>query len=192
MRVAWNGAAAVGGGVSTFHFGDSDMLGNPAAVLAFFDAIKGFFPNDVVWSVPSSGDVIDTDKGELIGAWSASGGGDVVGQATSAWVAGVGCRVRWAGTGIVAGHRPVGTTFLTSMASQEFTDSGIPQTLTLNTIANAANALIANSTNLTIWVRPVPVKPPTTPPTYVRLGGSTPVSSATVPPATSWLRTRRT
>lgn len=182
----------VGGGVTTLHFADSDMVGNPAGVLAFFSAIRNFFPNDLTWQVPSSGDLIDSDKGELIGSWDAAGGGTVTGGATSPWVVGVGARVVWVGAGVVAGHRPKGSTFLTSMASQEFTDAGIPQALTLAAIRTAALDMLSDTTNLTVWVRPIPVKPPTTPPTYSRLGGSSPVIDAQVPAKTSWLRSRRT
>lgn len=183
VRCAWSGSDTVGPGLSTFYFSNASSS-HSADVKTFFDAIKGMFPTGVTITVPDSGDTIDDATGDLVGTWSATGGGSVTGTSTLAFVRGAGFRVRWLTGGIHKGRRVVGTTFLAPIQSDSFTNDGLPGTTTVAAVLTAATALVTSSAgNMLIWSRPSPG------------GGSDGVSSsvgaAQVPIAASWLRSRR-
>lgn len=188
IRIAWNGTAVVGPGVSTLYYNQTDMAGVPAAVLNFFDVISNFFPTGITWTVPSAGDQIDDATGDLVGAWAASGGGTTTSSGGAAdYMPGVGARLRWATLGIHGGRRVTGTTFLVPLTEQEIT-AGVVQSGTRASIETAAAALFAGALNLAVWGPPLPPS---------QSHGSVPgaafeVQSASVPSAMTWLRSRRT
>lgn len=193
LLVAWGGPETTGGGVSVFHFGSTDMTGNPGAVLSFFNTIKNFWPSTQQWTVPNEGVVIDDSDGSLLGAWTASGGGTVSGGASgSNWAQAVGLRVTWPTGAIINGHHVTGSTFLTSMNAQEYQVDGTVQNGTVTAIQNAGTTLVASAVNFRIWSRPRPADPTHVPPLPFRAGGSANVTSCHVPDKISWLKSRRT
>jgi hypothetical protein len=193
MRVVWSGAATTGQGVSTFYFRTIPPAGAPAAVAAFFNAIKGFWTAQTSWTIPNAGDVISDDDGHLTGAWTSGSSSTVTGTASgSNWAQGVGTRVTWPTGAVLDGHRLVGATFLTSMNAIEFQTDGTLQAGTITAIQNAGITLVGAAPNLTVWHRPRPADPLHDPPLAFRPGGSANVSTCVVPDKVSWLRSRRT
>lgn len=163
------------------------MTGVPVKFVDFFTAIRNFFPAGITWTIPSSGDQIEDDRGELVGAWAAAGGGTVTSNGGAAdWMPGVGARVRWNTLGLHRGRRVVGTTFLCPMTEQEIT-GGVIQGTTVTAIQTAAQTLADDGTNLVIFGKRLPATPtkPEAP------GGSFDIQTATVPSAMTWLRSRR-
>lgn len=194
MRVVWSGAGTTGGGVSTFYFNVIDMTGMPGAIGTFFSDIKVRFPSAVSWTIPGSGDTLDAETGTLTGAWTASGGTTVTGTAVgTTWAQGVGMRVTWRGVGVVNGHRPVGSTFLTSMNSTEFTGDGTPQAAAITNVQTAINTLVTTTAlKMAVWTRPFPGDPLHVPPLPARDGVASPIDGGTAVDKVSWLRSRRT
>ena len=123
IRVEWTGLTGLPG-VSTF-FADPTVPTAYAAVHAFFDDIKGYFPNSLTWSFPAFGDLIDDATGALSGSWSTTALPPLVGGVVLAQhAAGVGLRVKWNTNGVSSSNRRVtGATFLTALASQYFDTS---------------------------------------------------------------------
>lgn len=191
MRVTWSGSLTVGPGVSTFYFLSSGT-GLPAAVLGFYNAIKGNFSSGVSWTVPNGGDQIDSATGALVGAWTQSGGGTATGTAASgSTTEGVGVRVVWLTSGIrttpgppAHTYRVRGSTFLTSLNTGAYAVDGLVGVATAAAIKTAAQALIAAAPSMEVWSRP------TSP--GAGNGAANGVTDADCPRAIAWLRTRKT
>lgn len=193
MVVPWSGVGTVGPSMSTFYFSGASMTGAPAAVLTFFNAIKNFFTADVSWAIPNSGDSLDPSDGSLQPGWSVSGGGTVTGGATGHnFALATGTRIVWDTPSIFARRRVKGATFLTSMNAIEYQTDGTLQTTTVNALTTAGLALIASRPDICVWSRPKFAKPATVPPTLVRPGTFSVITSCHTPDKVSWLRSRRT
>lgn len=179
-----------------YFLGDITGAAVPAAVLAFWNAIKNFWPNSTQWTVPTAGPIIDTDHGTLTGAWAQSGGGVVTGAASgSNWAQGVGCRIVWNTGAIKFGHRVVGSTFLTSMNAIEFQGDGTLQSTTIASLSSAANTLVGavvGSKPMMVYTREVLADPTHVPPIVGHLGAATGVINGAAVDKVSWLRSRRT
>lgn len=181
LRVDLSGAGVVGASVLTL-YGTTSGSGLPAATLSWLNALKANFPNDVTFTVPPGGDLIDDATGNLTGSWSDGGGGSVTGTDAGAFQMGSGFRVKWVTGGVVAGRRVRGTTFFVPAASLAFDTSGRLGSATIAAINTANSAFLsAVSPNLVIWSRPVPG----------RAGSSHAVTAATVPSTPTQLRSRR-
>ena len=181
IRVQWGDTGVVGGGLSTFY--DRNILGpDPAAILTFFTSIQNLLPDDVTIVVPSEGDVINEVTGALEGAWTGTGGGQVIGGSSSVFALGTGARVRWDTAGIVGGRHVRGTTFLVPLTASAFATDGNVLGTARTTIQNAATALIsAAAGDMVVWSRPVPG----------RQGSSHVVTGSSVPIVPTALRSRR-
>lgn len=181
VRVAWSGANTTGPGLSTFYFAGASA--NPAALVAFFTAIKGAFAPNITWTIPGTGDKVDSETGDLIGTWTVAGGGVVNSSGAGAFTRGAGARVVWNTAGIYRGRRVKGTTYLTGLYGGVYDSNGQVGAATVGSILTAATTLLAATTpNLGIWSRP-------------RLGTAgefNSVTGSTVPSEVSWLRSRRT
>jgi hypothetical protein len=181
LRVDVGGAGVVGASVMTF-YGTTSGSGLPAAVVTYLNALKANFPNDVTFTVPGGGDLVDDATGNLTGSWSDGGGGAVTGTDNGAFQLGSGFRIKWGTGGIVAGRRVRGTTFMVPAASLCFDTTGRLGSATVSAIQTATNAFLSTvSPNLVIWSRPVPG----------RAGSSHAVTSGTVPTSPTQLRSRR-
>lgn len=183
VQVLLTGTGVVGGGVSTFYCLASGSDGFPDALETFYGVVAANSPDNVTFTVPSSGDVISDASGEIVGAWSEPGeGGSFAGAANTPFQMGVGARVRWKTAGTRNGRRVVGTTFLAPLASSAFTTDGFLLTTVQTALQNAATALIA-AHEFRIFSRPTGPLPD---------GASWTVISNTVPLDVTWLRSRRT
>lgn len=183
LRVEWSGDNTVGPGLTTFMYDEDASFPNAAAVVTFFDAIKAFFPPGTTWTIPNNGDVINELDGTLVGSWSSGAGGVVNSTGTGAFAAGVGARVVWRTSGIVAGRRVRGSTFLVPLVASAYDTTGTITVANLTSMRAAAAALLgASGSPLMVWSRPAPG----------RNGTKTEVQSSDVPDKVSWLRSRRT
>lgn len=181
VRVVWSGPQVVGGGVSTLYV-DEAATGYLAPIRAFFDSIKNVIQVGVQIDIPPSGDLLDVATGALSGTWSEVGVSTVVASGTGSYIAGTGCRVRWATSGIRNGRRVRGTTFIAPMPANAFDGAdGTPSAATITTLTNAANTLRAAVPGLQVYSRPIPGLP----------GQVSNVVGSDVPNLASWLRSRR-
>jgi hypothetical protein len=179
VPVAWQ--TGIGGtGVSVFYtnFGSDATV----EIAAFFNAIKAFFPSAISWNVPSSGDVIDEVSGLLTGAWIGGTAASIAGGTAGAYAGGTGCYVRWQTSGVVAGRRVKGRTFLVPLLGAHYQTDGTIVDATLATINTAANNLVLAG-KLRIWHRPT-VK-------GANNGSAHTVTAAQGPDKVSSLRSRR-
>ncbi len=185
LRVTWTGSVTIGGGLSTFYCSTS---GDPlaAGVTAFFTSLAGITSNQVSWTIPFSGDLIEDTTGQLTGTWTEGAGTPSTVPATNAGlsVMGVGVRVVWNTGGMTRGRRVRGSTFLTGLTGDSFDGAGAVTSARITTVQNAANTLRSTVPTLRI------VSPPTS--ILAADGKSSVVVSATVPDKVSWLRSRRT
>lgn len=185
MRCEWAGTGVTGGGLSTFYWA-STMSGGPADVRAFFEAIKANIPSAVTITVPNEGDILEATTGDLIGAWSEpSGGGVTTGTFSGDYAQGVGVRVKWNTAGIYRGRRVKGSTFIVPIGAALFGTNGLLDPATQSIFQTAASNLITASPDLVVYSRKSDVAPATD-------GEINTITSATVPSAVSWLRSRRT
>src|SRR6185503_16737163 len=69
VRVAWSGGAVPGGGLSTFYF-DTPSPGFQADVKDFFAALSSYVPSGVTWSIPNTGEEINTATGDIGATWT--------------------------------------------------------------------------------------------------------------------------
>lgn len=182
IRVEWSGSSVVGAGLSTFYV-TSGTSGAPAAIAAFFNTIKAAMKSGESVYVPNTGDTIDVATGQINGTWTSGTSSTVVFTGSNQFAAGVGTRVAWLTSGIRAGRRVRGATYLVPLdASVYFTDGKIVAS-TVTAIQTAANTLLAALPGtLCIYSRPSGSLP----------GMSSPIDSALVNGQVSWLRSRRT
>jgi hypothetical protein len=189
IRVGWTGGAVVGPGVSTLYW-RADSTAVPAAVLAFFNAIKGLVPNGVTWTVPNELDIVTVETGILSGVSSQTGGGTLASTGgTGDYKPGTGLRVLWNTAGITRGRRVHGTTFICPIMGVEI-PGGVASASAASVIPAAAAALLATAGNdMVVYSKPK------APPGGIgpdSPGAINPVTSATAPQKMTWLRTRRT
>jgi hypothetical protein len=86
----------------------------------------------------------------------------------------------------------MGRSFIVPASTEIYQTDGtiLPAVLTAQRAA-ATTFATATAFHPVVWVRPKPVKPPTTPPTFVHLGQAVAMSAARVPDKTAVLRSRR-
>ena len=182
LRVAWSGNAVVGPGLTTFYV-DPSFSAVPAAVVTFLQDIDNYIPTGVTWTVPSGGDILDDATGDLIGAWTGTGGSSVNSIGSGDYAQGVGARIRYSTNGIVAGRRVRGATFVVPLLASLYSGAGILDSTVVTGLQTAANVLLGTAAgDLLVWSRPAPG----------RAGSSHSITSAVVPNQISWLRSRRT
>lgn len=157
LQVTWAGQTALPG-LSTFYFLPLSTSA-PADVVAFFTAIRGLFASGLTWTIPGSGDVIESTTGVMVDTWETGGGGPVNSNNVGAnYAAGVGARVQWNTATVAAGRRVRGATYLTNLATGNFDAQGTIQDDAANTIRGAADTLV-DTQSLVIWSRPRPSLP---------------------------------
>jgi len=179
-RVNWTGFSGAPG-LSTFYGSSSaDLLDD---LRTFFNAIKAFIPLTATMQFPNAGDLIDDTTGTITGLWGEAVALNVVGTYASAYSAPSGMNVSWITSGIVAGRRVRGRTFIVPYGGYEADGSLLNSSVT--TTATAAAALVtATAGSLMIWSRPQTVP-------AVRAGSSYPIVASTVADTPTVLRSRR-
>lgn len=184
-RVTWTGGPVVGSGLSTFYESPDSSVGGADDIEAFYTAIKSQCPNGLQWTIPSSGDILVAETGDLEGSWSDPGtGGVVTADGGTAFVNGVGARIRWNTAGIFSGRRVRGATFVVPLCTFAYEGAGNITSAQLAVLQSAADGLVAGLADFVIWSRPNNIAQDN--------GMVSPVTSATAPDFVSWLRGRRT
>jgi hypothetical protein len=193
IRVTWSGTPVVGPGVSTFYLGDSVSAGWPAALVTLYTAMKNYVPTGVTWTIPNVVDILESTTGELSSANTPGGGGSVLSSGGAVdYKPGVGGRLRWGTSGVVGGRRVTGTTFLVPMTSQE-TPNGVIQGTTVANLQTAMAAYYGSTTfNPVVYSRHLPARVVGGVSYPERMGSVHDITSASVPSAITWLRSRRT
>jgi hypothetical protein len=169
--------------VSTFYESPESGVGGADELEAFFLAIQGTVPLGVQWSIPSSGDLMESTTGDLVGTWSDPGtGGTVTSNGPAGFTNGVGTRIVWGTSGLFGGRRVRGSTFIVPLTVGAYEGAGNITSTVMGTLQTAANALVGTATPWVVWSRPTPTL----------TGEVNEITSASVPDRVSWLRTRRT
>ncbi len=193
VRMEWIGAGVVGASTSTFYTrGLASAL--TGALGVWMNAVKGFIPDDISWTIASSGDVIEDSDGELVGSWTGTFV-NVTATAASNYTVGVGLRQRWDTAGIHGGKRVKGSTFIVPVGGHCWGLDGRATSAAMTAFNNAATALLATSGvsgNMCVWSRPVTADPDASPPRAARAGASHLVTGASMGSEPTWLRSRRT
>lgn len=193
IRVTWSGTPVVGPGVSTFYLASTVSAGWPAALVTLFTAVKNYVPTGVTWTIPNVVDILEATTGELQSSNTPGGGGTVLSSGGAVdYKPGVGGRMRWGTDGVVGGRRVTGTTFLVPMTSQE-TPNGVIQGLTVSNITTAMNTYWGSASfDPAVYSRHIPAHTVNGVVVPERLGSIHQITSANVPSAITWLRSRRT
>lgn len=169
-----------GNGIVTFY-----ALDGAAAQPAVKDLASnwsGVLPNDIILNVPNSGDRINEETGELVGSWTGGTVGGFTGTDAGKWTAGVGMYITWRTSGVVAGRRVLGRTFIVPMGSGVFDVNGLPLATIVDAVGSWATDMINEVPgNFVIWSRP----------NGTRLGSDHVITSLNVPTTGTSLRTRR-
>jgi|SRR5215831_11865595 len=192
MRCAWVGGGVVGPGLSTF-YSTTTTTGFPAAIRAFFEAVKSQLHTGTTITVPNSGDLITVETGELAGTWSeSSGGGVTTTSGAGMFVQGVGARVAWTTDGINAGRRVRGSTFLVPMDGDTYDTTGLFLSGAVAILQAAADGLAGSGVDLQIYSPPKTHRDALGNRVIDRDGQTQNLLSGNVPQSISWLRSRRT
>jgi hypothetical protein len=176
MRIQLLGAGVVGPAVMTFYHTAAGS-GLPTAAKTMLTTLVGLFPDDLQFSVPNQGDLLDVATGALTGTWASGTPGVITGTQTSSFQIGAGIRVKWTTNGIVGGRRVRGTTFFVPASGGAFDTTGRVTTATLNAVdAAVAQFLLDAGGDLVIWSRPKPGRAGTTNQVITGLTQQTPTS----------------
>lgn len=179
LRIVWDGLGGLPG-LSTFYYGVASP--NVSDAVALFQAIKFQVPDTLSWTIPSSGDEIDSATGQLTGTWTGTGGGTVQGiGGTGSYAAGTGLILNW-GTGIIHnGRRVQGRTFIAPVLASCYHTNGTIKSTVTSPVQTAVTAFVASGVAKGIWSK-----------------GRSPgdgvyaaISSGTVPTRVTSLRSRR-
>lgn len=176
------------------NFYTSVSLSNVAPFATFFDAIKTLVPSALTITVPNSGDIINEATGQIQNVWTGTGGATITGTGSGAYAGPTGAVAEWLTTGIVAGRRVQGKTYLVPLAGLATDASGSISTTALGTLTTAAAGLqTALGNQFVVWSRPFEPDanrvPPDTRP--ARAGSSWPVIGSRVPDLSAVMRSRR-
>jgi hypothetical protein len=187
LRVAWSSSNVVGPGLSTFYCSTAgDNLS--AGVKAFFTGLASTIAGGTTITIPNFGELIEDTTGDLAGSWSSSpaDGGTVTATGSGSFASGVGLRVVWNTSGIHAGRKVRGSTFVVPISSSAFEGAAFIVEAVRANVLTAANGLITAVPSLRILSLPTVHSGVAVP------GQSSTVTAALVPDKVSWLRSRRT
>jgi hypothetical protein len=158
-----------------------------AAVRAFWQSFLTDFPSAYSCQVQGSADIHESDTGVLSGVISGTIPAGTSFSGAGNYAAGVGSQVKWITSGIHAGHRVQGRTFLVPLVSTRYDTDGTLVSSHLSTVNAAATTLISSlasaGTPLTIVSKPTDEAP---------AGDISDVTSGVTVDRVATLRTRRT
>jgi len=154
VRVEWLGMPG-GPGVSTFHVNSAAAF--LPAIRAFFAAQPSYYPDNVLFHFPTTGDIIESTTGSLVGAWAGPVTLDFAPTGGSAYAAPLGVVMDWITPVILGGRRLRGKTFLVPADSLNFdTNGGVLAARKVVFDNLAATLIAATADNLKVWKRPTP------------------------------------
>lgn len=172
---------AMGSGVAT-HFFDGLTATGHQALVDFWTSAVNLMAGQVTVHVPRDYDNIDETTGDLISSLTVGTEFTGIGGGSGAYAGGVGAAVTWDTSGVVAGRRVRGRTFVVPLASGSYDTDGSLSTVVAGALSTAAQALITDAAGeLVIWSRP-----------RTGLAGSIhPVVARRVADRVAWLQSRK-
>lgn len=161
VTARWTGGQ-IGTGFTNLFFNDGISTPQAAAdacrkLLSDALNIGASLPTGVTISFPSAVDVIEPTTGVLVVSTSITAPATITGTATTDYASVAGCCINWVTSGIVAGHRVGGRTFLVPLASAAFDNDGTMDTSFLANLATATATFIAAAPEFVVWHRPASV-----------------------------------
>ncbi len=150
VPVVWNGLPGLPG-LSVFYTDAADDVTTELGT--FFNAIKGSFVSPLSWSIPSSGDEIDSTTGTLTGTWSGGTAANIGASGGGVYPAGTGGMIRWRTQFIRNGRKAQGRTFLTGIMGSQYDTDGTILAASITTWQGAASTLVT-AAKLHLWCRP--------------------------------------
>lgn len=158
VTARWTGGQ-IGTGFTNLFFNDGVSTPQAAADAArklLNDALNlgASLPTGVTISWPSAVDVIEPTTGVLVVSTSITPPLTIVGSATTDYASVAGVCINWVTSGIVAGHRVGGRTFLVPLASAAFDNDGTIDTSFLSNLATSASTFLAAAPEFVVWHRP--------------------------------------
>lgn len=192
VQVAMSGSPVVGPGVMTFYGIEGGGAMTPA-IKSFITTLASAVPTGVTFIVPNSGDVIESTTGVIDSVWNEVNGGTVSSTNTTGYVLGMGARLEWKTSAVVAGHHLRGRTFLVPLGKGCFDANGRVDPGLASSMTTAATTLYgAISGGLQIWSRPKPARQGKHGTLPAQVGANGTVVSVTCPTTPTSLRSRRT
>lgn len=191
VRVALTGFQG-GPGVATFYF-----LGLQTArqsLQTMWTDLAASMPDDVTVRVESTGDIIESTDGSLVGTWAKDPLPPIPGLSGASYSAPSGYMIRWLTGSIVGGKRVRGRTFVVPLASTAYGVNGQLAAIFPSQIEPVTNAFVfEQSLDFVIWSRPFAgsAATPTRAARPPRLGSHSLVKSSVVPIKVAVLRSRR-
>jgi len=180
LRVTLSGGV-MGSGVATHYF-DSSTTAGQSLYKGFWTSCASVMSGGVTITVPDNGEEFDSVTGALVGVWSQGTPGTITGGGTGSYPGGVGACVGWNTSGIHAGRKVRGRTFIVPLALNQYDNDGSLATGAITTINTAAATMLSGAANKhLIWARPRPGVPGEA---YIITGGL-------VKDHVSWLKSRR-
>jgi hypothetical protein len=173
-----------GGGVSTFYTEGDPLQLQLAAKTFFAGTLLSAVPVGTTFTVPASGETLDSANGSLTGGWAAGTAQTTSATGSSGFAGGVGTRVVWETGQVVGGRRVRGSTYLVPLiVSMYDTDGTIVNSVRANLETAAQAMIVALGDDMVVWSRNTSGQSD---------GAISTISSARVPDKVSWLRSRRT
>lgn len=157
--VRWTGGR-IGAGATVFHFrsiaSDSGAQGIANAARTLFDSLKGYFPDEVVFTFDAEVKEL-ADDGTLMAVYSVTPGANVAGGSSGTYANGSGICVRHVTSAIIGGRRIIGRTFLVPIAASVWnTDGDLSASVAgiiNSTFATFASAVSLSGSDLSVWSR---------------------------------------
>lgn len=160
IKARWTGFTG-SPGYSIFHFqipvdpNPTDAQTHANDVRQFFFAMQAYYPTSVRIQVESTVEVINESDGKLEDMVTlATPLSPVQGADSGAYSSAVGACVTWDTTGIRAGRRVRGRTFVVPLGTTAYATDGTLSTTFQNAITAAAAALIDGQAALSVFARP--------------------------------------
>lgn len=183
IRVSLTGSGVTGPGVAT-HYVLGTMTGSEqTAIKDFWTELAGQMPIGVSITVPTEGEIIDDNTGDVTGLWSAGSGGTIVGAGATGYAQGVGARIVWQTNGVTGNRRVRGSTYVVPLLSSAWEADGTMRSVVVTALEGAASSLRADLPDRLVILTRV---------TTTHSGTSHAVTGSNVPDTPSWLRSRRT
>lgn len=191
IRVALTGFPGAPG-VATFYSLNTNTVTESLHTL--WTSLAGYMPSNVTITVASSGDIIDSTNGNLVGTWNHAPTAPIQGTKLGVYAAPVGLMIRWDTDVIADSHRVRGRTFVVPIAAEKFAVDGSLDNPVAGEITGAAEAYIfEQSLDFVIWHRPYAGRAATAtlPAKAAHLGSHALVKRGTCPDKVVVLRSRR-
>ena len=151
VRSAWTGFRGAPG-VTTMYFLDTATV--VESLHAFWTSMAGDLPGDVVIQVEDSGDILDSETGELTGTWVSDPVDPVNGVGGSGYSAPSGLVIDWLTSTIADGKRLRGRTFVVPTDAGGTSSDGTPKDTVVTAFETYGATLIEEqSTSFVVWHR---------------------------------------